>query len=359
MRQECVAAVAAATAAVAIALGGARVTASAQGAPVTLDQIVAMASDGRDDAAILAAVRADCVTFPVDSAAVARLRSAGVSAGVIAGLVDACYFGSTLAVTTEPSGAVVRIDGKRVGESPWQRPVRAPATMLVEVGQEASLRRHSVVVPQGQSVTVHFELARDTLQHPAAPSPDEAERLREVLRRGEPSIPPPEPPVPPGRRSSLKSWLVGGVIGAALGAAAGVAVCSDKFVRYRFDPSLGYSVPDGTELRLREGCAAAAAGVGFASGGAVSDFLSRRRYGRRLRAYERASATYATEVARWEAQAQANRRRMLPGVEDQVRLADERDRIARENERIRSRNRSLPDPIIQTRPAERLPRAGG
>ena len=345
-------------AALALSLGATAPPASAQTGAVRLDALVAMARGGRTASEIESTLRSSCIAFPVDSVAIARLRAAGLDASVVERLEELCYLGSTLGVTTEPSGVVVRLDGRPAGLTPVVRPIASPARVLVEVAAGGRARQHTVNVPAGRSVTVHFDVPRDTQPLPPAPAAEEAERLREVLRRGEPSTPPPDPPVPPRRRNGVKAWLLGGLAGAVVGGAVGVGLCSDELVRYRFDPALGYAVPDGTERRIAGGCAAAAAGIGLASGGLLVDVISRRRYSRRLRAYERASVAFALDLARWEADSRANRERLLPGIEEQIRRAEERDRIARENERIRERNRALPDPIVQVHAPERLPRAG-
>jgi len=335
----------------------------AQTRALSSNDVAVLLASGTSHERILATARSSCLDFLLDAAHERPLRIAGADSAIIAGLREVCYQGSSIEVETDPSGAEVRIDGRRVGVSPWSGPV-SPSSIQLDLRRGDAIRLITVPLPPGQFTRVTVALARDTLPLPAAPTRDEIARLRVAAQTFTPSQPKPVAPIPPGRGSALGGTLIGALIGGGAGAGLGIAVCKQSIITYSraMVGSTPYLSPSGTTSQTQTPCAAAAGGGGLVAGGLLGNLIAHMTHGGKVRAYEAASRNYPVALARWQEQADIERSRYTTArqatVDSAESAADSYDRIAALNVQTRTRNSALPLPVIRSEPAHRFERVG-
>src|SRR2546423_6708541 len=71
----------------------------AQSKPYSLDDVVDLVKGGVPTTSILAKTKSSCINFHLTAEAGARLRAAGATDALVAGLVSACYKGEPAEIT--------------------------------------------------------------------------------------------------------------------------------------------------------------------------------------------------------------------------------------------------------------------
>ena len=322
------------------------------GQPYSMDQIAeAVAADL--NAAVLDRARTSCISFVVDATAERRLRAAGAEPDFTAALRDVCFRGTSLQVTTEPAGAEVWVQGRRVGTSPWTSPMPETRNLPVEVRLAGRYRRMTVNTVRDSLVALHFAMARDTVPLPAGPSEGELQALR-AQARGFDARSRPVAPRPPTRGGGARSMILGGLAGAVAGVAAGTVACRrtvDVFITDTIGDVI-FTTPNGTTQETNRGCVGFSIGGGTIAGGLAGNVFSTLTAGRRRRQYEQDVRLHAAALARWEEQ-----RRATEALRREEERRAERARLARQNAEIGAANANLGAPRVTVERPARMPRA--
>ena len=320
--------------------------------PYSIDQVAeAVAADLNTN--MLERARASCISFVVDATAERRLRAAGAEPDFTAALRGVCFRGTSLEVTTEPAGAEVWVEGRRVGTTPWMSPMPVQRNLPVEVRLAGRYRRVRTNTIADSLLSIHFVLQRDTVPLPPGPSDMQLQTLRAQADGFRPRSRP-APPRAPARGRSARSVLVGGLAGAAVGFAAGSVGCRQNEVIYRRIP-FGDDViltPIDTVEKVQRRCVGFSIGAGAVGGGLAGNLFAALTAGRRRRAFEEELRIHERQVARWEQQRQAAEQ-----LRQQEARRAERLRVAAANAEITAANRTLGEPTIRTARPVRLERA--
>lgn len=320
--------------------------------PFSMDQIAeAVAADL--NSSVLFRARSSCISFVVDATAERRLRAAGAESDFTEALRDVCFRGTSLQVTTEPAGAEVWVQGRRVGTSPWTSPMPLARNLPVEVRLDGRYRRVTANMVRDSLVTIHFALQRDTLPLPVGLSEVELQALRGQARGFDARARPvaPQPPSPGG---SARSVIVGGLVGAAAGIAVGSVACRstvDVFITDTIGDII-FERANGTRQETNGGCVGFSIGGGTLAGGLAGNVWSGLTAGRRRRVYEQELRVHERALARWEEQ-----RRAVEQLRREEERRAERARLAARNAEIAAANRSVSAPRITVEGPARMPRA--
>lgn len=300
---------------------------------MSLDDVVTLLGAPQVSREVLGSmVRTGCVSFPVDAAAVSRLRSAGADDAFVALVRNACFTGSELVVHSRPSGAEVRVNGARVGTTPWTgRFTGAPEAEVAVVRGGATLSAPAELEARHR-VRATFTFQEDTVPIPRARNTAEIARDLNLERSWTPRAPAPENPGP--LRLFTGNALT--MLFAAGTTAAGVAYCDGAANHCFIEPTLE---DDGTDTM--ETARWLAGGVaGLFVGTSVTGLLQRAiNGGRRSSHREAVDARQA-----WERSDQAARAEWMRTHPEVLRVLQEeraaRDQAVQRNRQIRGRNQA-------------------
>lgn len=318
------------------AAGAARAQSSSE--VMSLDDVVTLLAAPQVSREVLGSmVRTGCVSFPADASAISRLRSAGADDAFVALVRGACFTGSELVVHSRPAGAEVRVNGVRVGTTPWTgRFAGAPKVEVAVVRQGATLNAPAELQAR-QRVRASFTFAEDTVAVPRARNTAEIVRDLNLERSWTPRVPAPENP------GSLRLFT-GNALTMLLAAgtsAAGVAYCDGAENHCFIEPMLE---DDGTDSMVPARWLAGGV-AGLFVGTSVTGILQRAINGGRRSSHQRA----VSARQEWERSDQAARAEWLrshPEVQRVLREEREaRDRAVQRNREVRTRNQA-------TRPVE-------
>jgi hypothetical protein len=312
-----------------------------QGRPLSFEEVREAVAAG-NAARVLEQVRADCVSFAIDTPTEARLRAAGADPRFIAGLRDVCHVGSSLQVTTDPPGAEVWLQRTLLGRTPLVSPVPPAKGAVIEVRHGDRWRRMVTDLPADRLVRVQIALPLDTLPWPTGPAAAELQALRQLASGFDPARPLPPPPTPPTRGNSVRSMLVGGLVGAAAGVAAGTMACRRDVYLYTRDPLTGVRRNTGTSAELSGGCLGFSSVIGIAGGGLAGRYWSGRSWQRRQQQYAAAARAHERAVAQREEQ-----RKAAQTLREQAARVAEQERVAAENARRKRANEALDPPVVR------------
>jgi hypothetical protein len=300
---------------------------------MSLDDVVTLLGAPQVSREVLGSmVRTGCVSFPVDDAAVSRLRGAGADDAFVALVRGACFTGSELVVQSRPAGAEVRLGGVRVGTTPWTTRFGGASKMEVTVVKGGTTLRAPVEIQARQRARATFTFAEDTMAIPRARSVSEVARALQLERVWKSPVPAPEEP------GALRLFTGNALtmLFAAGTAAAGAAYCDGAENHCFVEPSLE---DDGTDSM--EPARWLAGGVaGLFVGTSVTGLLQRAiNGGRRNRHAEAVAARQA-----WEQSDQAARAEWIRAHPDVQRILSEereaRDQAVQYNRQVRSRNQA-------------------
>lgn len=320
--------------------------------PYSIDQVAeAVAADLNTN--MLERARASCISFVVDASAERRLRAAGAEPDFTSALRGVCFRGTSLEVTTEPAGAEVWVEGRRVGTTPWMSPMPVQRNLPVEVRLDGRYQRVRANMIADSLLSVNFVLQRDTLPLPPGPSDMELQSLRAQAAGFQPRSRP-APPRAPARGTSARSVIVGGLAGAAVGLAVGTLGCRQPELVYRVVVFGNDTIrtPVDTVEKVQGACVGFSIGGGTLGGGLAGNVFAALTAGRRRRAYEEELRIHEGQVARWEEQ-----RRATEQLRQQEARRAERLRIAARNAEITAANRSLGEPTVRATRPVRIERA--
>lgn len=314
-----------------------------QGRPYSFDQVAAAVSAGAADS-ILQAVTADCVSFAVDTPTEGQLRKIGADERFIAALRGVCHVGSSLVVTSEPSGAEVWLQRTLLGRTPLSSAVSPTKGAVIELRVGDQWRRVVTDLPADRLVRVQVTMPADTLPVPPGLTAKEIETLRARATGFDPARRFPGPPPTPVRTGSLRSVLVGGLTGAAIGAAVGAVACRHDVYTYTSDPDFPPNIQLGgtPHSELKGGCVGFSSAVGIAGGGLVGRLWSELGWRRRQRSYVQAARAIESSRAEWEAQRQA-----AETLKNEGQRAATRDSVLAENARRKRLNEASAAPVIR------------
>lgn len=239
---------------------------------------------------------------------------------------------SLLRVTGGPPGGTLRVGERLVGSTPFESRTVSDTTLLIEVRQQAWRQGTHVYIPQNSLVQVRFDTPLDTLPWPVLRSRLELAKEIQLPNDWHPSTAPPAELKPPSKYPPWTAVIIAGVFGLA-----GVALAADIRPRCEIPPAcspvVGFLV--GASLSLPIGIP-----------------LDNALYKTRLKGHERRTAAARTRWEQAERQQWVNRQLDTEASREEARINEERSRIMRENDRIRTRNREPQDPRVIV---ERLP----
>jgi hypothetical protein len=301
-----------------VGIAGLPVFAGAQGnTPYPLDSVEHMIASRMRPGRVLGLVQGNCLAFVMDSVAGDRLAKAGAQPSLIRSLGDICYKGPSLEVTSDPPSAGVTVNGRASGRTPWVSPVAPRSGVRIAVSTGAASREALIDIAAHESVRIHFVLPQDTIPHGTYTPPQSG----------------------PTRPSRLKSWILGGLAGAAAGLGIGAIACKSENTTYQYDPNGDTWTATGTSNETEGGCVAGTTAVGTLAVGFVANRWVNRSYQKRRR--------------EWEQSNQGAGEPLVDRPPDATKFAQ----IIANNQRIIKRNKSLPQPVIERRPARQLPKA--
>jgi hypothetical protein len=269
----------------------------------TLDDVARLLASGAPQQRALDLLKLDCIDFPVDERAIARLKAFGAQDTFLSQLGNICYLGSSVEITSQPAGAVVRVGKDEIGLTPttWRLMPTQQFAFEVIRGEGATARAVTVAVPSGAMAKVNVAMPRDTAIWPVLRS--EQQLIDDLqLRAKYPGIAedPPEPVAPRGGSTGGRAFI-GGILlgGVAFGASTAVCAQSQTAGTTGGYLSNGTYVAPGANVSLgaATGCQAGVAAAGAAAGGLLNMLIGKGRDGGAQRRYQQELANRPRVIA--------------------------------------------------------------
>ena len=276
---------------------------SAQKRVQSLDDVSRLLASGAPQQRALDLLRLDCIDFPVDERARARLQAFGAQPWFLDQLANVCYLGAAIEVTSQPVGAVVKVGRDEVGVTPMTYRLLPTMQFAFSVAQAQGTaeRTVTVAVPAGALAKVTVAMPRDTAAWPALRSSEQViDDLQ--LRTKYPDIgeDPPAPVAPSGGSSGGRAFVGGLLLGGAAFAAS-TAVCGQSQTAGGTGGYLSngtYVAPGATvSLGAATGCQAGVAAAGAAAGGLLNVLMGKGRDGSARSRYQRDLAAHPGVLA--------------------------------------------------------------
>lgn len=326
-----------------LAAAGAPLRAQSSSDVMSLEDVVVLLQAPQVSREVLGSmVRTGCVSFPLDGAAVSQLRSAGADDAFISVVRGACFTGAELVVQSQPSGAEVLVDGRKVGTTPWTGRYAHPRSVQVVVRRGGRSLNGTAALQPRQRVRTSFAFHEDTVAVPRARSSSEVAQELRLEARWRPAVPAPDEPGPLNLFTGnfLTTTFTLGTT------AAGVAYCHSALNQCFIPPLYDYDGADAMQpVRWVAGGVA-----GLVVGNTVTGILQRGiNWGKRSSHERRATARHE-----WERSNQTARAEWVRSHPDLRRKLEE-NRTAREqamqrNQQIRARNQATRPVQVTTEP---------
>lgn len=319
----------------------------------SIDDVTRLLASGAPAPRVLSLLRIDCIDFPVDDAAIARLRTFGAPDTFIQQLRDVCYLGAQVQLRSEPAGAEVFIGEREVGATPMTWRTLPTGKLSFRVVGLKGERTVDVRVPAGTRVDVDVVLPMDTVPWPSVR--DAEDIVRDLgLQQRYPEIPfDPAEPVAPAKANTVGRFVLGSVLVGGAGFGASMALCNQSVTA----GSAGGYLSDGTYVAPGEvaslgpatACQAGAAGGAALLGGFLNTMIGKSSYNGRVKRYEREVAERPAVLADLKARREKRGADLARDPEVQRVVRTERqalDSVKALNFATIRRNDQLPAPTI-------------
>lgn len=326
---------------------------SAQKRAQTLDDVSRLFVSGAQPARILEVLKLDCIDFPVDERAIARLQAYNATPEFIQALNGVCYVGSQVEVVTDPPNQEAQLGNAPAARTPALFKVQPGKGYPLLVGNAKVSRSTTVDVPPGTLVRVAIAMPKDTAPWPVMRTPSAVVRDLGLETRYPPVEEDPAPPVAPSGGSAFGRFSIGGLL---LGGAAFAATSSVCNQTVNGGASGGY-LSNGTyvgpnqtaSLGASTGCVGAAVAAGAVVGGFANAWLGSTRDKGAKRAYEREVAARPKLLADLKAKRQLRERAIAENAQVTAMLKTEQenlDVVKAKNAAVVRYNDGLPEPTL-------------
>lgn len=316
----------------------------AQGtSPLDIDDVVELIRLSPSAETRASFIRKSCVSFPLNTSATARLKTAGASDDMLDVIRNACFSGTQIVVDSRPAGAEVLVDGQPVGKAPWTgRFASASRSLTVTARLRGATQTANAPLDAGKLVKASFSFPEDTTVVPEVRSTADIVTELGLESRWKPTVAPPRAPREP---SAYGNFLVSTLV---LGAASygGFKFCEGAASGCGFKPKFDEEGTDTNEpYRLLVGGLAGAVG-----GTIVNKLIGTSINSARRRNYEGNRAEYLRKQADWNRTMEGARAEWLRSHPDVQRIGGNetlmRQRTLESNRAIKASNSALPPSAV-------------